>query len=327
MNKIFAVAALSAVIATNSVVCLGHNESRSVESAASGVQTQDAPEQTPSVGRIDRHYVVSPEMGKRMTIDVWVPEQYLEDEEMYCPVVYMHDGQNLFDATTTWNGQEWDVETVVSGLVEEGRIRPVIVVGVHSTQETRTSDLMPQKVFSSPEMIEEGKKYLTTPLRGDAYAHFVSVTLKRYIDSIYRTMAAAQNTTVMGSSMGGLMSLYMLCEYPDVFGQAACLSTHWIGDVAAYENGDEKFPEAMRDYVKSNIPRDTWHRIYFDRGTETLDRYYHKWDDTIINMIRTEGGYGPDRLSNYVDGGGAHDEISWQKRLWMPLTFLLRQKK
>lgn len=279
------------------------------------------PVQHPSSGRIDRHYIYSPQMGDTVTVDVWVPECYLTDCEVRLPVIYMHDGQNLFDASTTWNHQAWEADSVAAGLVARGRISPVMIVGVHSTQATRTADLMPQRLFEDPQLMDVARGILTSPLRGDAYAAFVSTTLRDSVNTAYRTLTDAPHTAVMGSSMGGLMSLYMLCEYPEVYGQAGCLSTHWIGDVEGYRGGDERFPEAMYEYVRRHLPRDGAHRIYMDRGTETLDANYGKWDERVKALIGASG-YDGTRFDSYVDEGGAHDEASWMRRLWRPLEFL-----
>lgn len=285
------------------------------------------PVQTPCDGRIDRHYIHSPQMQDTITVDVWLPSSYLSDTAGLFPVIYMHDGQNLFDASTTWNRQSWEMDSVVSAMTEKDLVRTPVIVGVHSVAGTRVADLMPERPFRGTDILEtlDREQLKSTPLRGDAYAAFVATTLRDSIENQYRVLADRENRYVMGSSMGGLMSLYIMCEYPDVFGKAACLSTHWVGSVEKYTDGYEAFPQAMYDYVKKYIPTDGKHAIYFDRGTATLDAGYGKWDDKIIKLVESLGYTRPDHLDSMVAPGAAHEENAWKARVGRPLLFLLRK--
>ncbi len=282
------------------------------------------PLQQPCSGNIDRLYVYSPEMADTVTVDVWTPRFYNENPGCRLPVIYMHDGQNLFDASTTWNHQSWEMDSVVTAMIDDGRVSPVMIVGVHSVAATRVADLMPERPFDSiPDIMGQRVK---SPLRGNEYAAFFATTLRDSINSRYRTLTDPDNTAVMGSSMGGLMSIYILCEYPGVFGKAACLSTHWIGGTKAYENGDERFAEIMYRYVDSSLPRDKNHLVYFDRGTETIDAFYGKWDDSIINLC-IGNGYEPGvQILSYEDKGASHEENAWKRRVDRPLRFLFPTK-
>lgn len=296
----------------------------------SAVATAERPKvQHPSVGRIDRLYFYSPQMQDSVTVDVWLPQIYVEDDEVRLPVLYMHDGQNLFDASTTWNHQSWEMDSVVSILASRGEIVPPVIVGVHSMSSTRVADLMPVAPFADSDILKDLNKpgLINSPLRGDEYAAFIANDLRNYIESNYRILPGMNNTSVMGSSMGGLMSAYILCEYPDVFGSAGCLSTHWVGDIDAYAAGNEAFPQAMYDYLLKKMPRDGKHRVYFDRGTMTIDAYYGKWDDKIIEMAESIGFTRPDRLDSYVDEGASHEENAWMRRVERPLRFLYSHRK
>ncbi len=283
------------------------------------------PLQTPDAGRIDRHYLYSPEMQDTITVDVWLPESYLANKESYLPVLYMHDGQNLFDAATTWNHQSWEMDSVVSRLNETGLIVAPVIVGIHSIPESRVADLMPQALFNDTVLLQEARngKFLTTPLRGDAYAKFVSTTLRDMIEQQYRVLSGPENTFVMGSSMGGLMSAYMICEYPEIYGGAACLSTHWVGSVTDYAAGEERFPRAMYDYLAKHLPSPDSHKLYFDRGTETIDAYYDKWDDRVIALCNSLGYRHGVSLDSGVYPGAPHEESAWKQRVHRPLRFLL----
>ena len=274
-----------------------------------------SPLQKPTAGTIDRLSFWSPQMGDSVTVDVWRP-----DAAGPLPVIYMHDGQNLFDATTTWNGQAWEVDSILGAMISKGEAAPAMVVGVHSNSSTRVADLMPQKAVAGHGMEETLKSAGQggAPVRGDAYAAFLVETLKPAIDSLYATVPDRPHTTVMGSSMGGLMSIYALCEYPDIFGNAICLSTHWVGrpEVA------DQFSGAMERYLREHLPAPGNHRLYFDHGTTTIDAWYGPAEERITDMIRRKG-YDEASMLQLTFPGAAHTERDWAARLHIPLTFLL----
>ncbi|WP_282148714.1 alpha/beta hydrolase [Algibacter lectus] len=259
-------------------------------------------------------------------VDVWLPENYSENKKY--AVLYMHDGQNLFDSTTTWNQQEWKVDEWGLKLVEEDIIKDFIVVGIHNIPEIRWQDLFPEKAINY--LSEADKKAIISEaesrdfslkFKGDNYLKFLVEELKPLIDSQFSVYINQENTVVSGSSMGGLMSMYALCEYPDVFGGAACLSTHWEG---AEPKENNPIAQAILDYMELNLPNPESHRIYFDYGTETLDAYYPKFTPEINRILKARG-YTSDNSANLEFKGADHSENSWNKRLDIPLTFLLKK--
>lgn len=277
-------------------------------------------------GIIERVYIDSPEMNERMTLDVWLSDGFDRTGNIRYPVIYMSDGQNLFDATTTWNYTAWEIDSVMGKLIAEHVITPAIVVGIHSSSDTRVADLMPVKAVQGRglEAVLKNVGIPDTPIRGDRYAEFLVKTLKPYIDSHYPTATDLSNTTVMGSSMGGLMSIYALCEYPEVFGNALCLSTHWIGTPEV----EKQFFGGLYEYIDANLPIDRYntgqmvHKLYFDHGTETLDAAYGEAEKKIIELVKSKG-YDDRTLMNLVVEGAGHDEKSWATRVCIPLKFVL----
>jgi enterochelin esterase-like enzyme len=172
------------------------------------------------------------------TVDVWLPENY-SPKKKYA-VLYMQDGKGLFDSTIVWNHQEWMVDETVTRLLKEKRIQNCIVVGIYNTETTRHLEYFPQKAFESLPKAQQDSLFNANrssgvavfkenKLRSDNYLLFLTKELKPFIDSNFSTLKDKKHTFVAGSSMGGLISLYAICEYPDVFGGAACLSTHWPG--------------------------------------------------------------------------------------------------
>lgn len=274
----------------------------------------------PSSGSIQRLALIESDLVTERNVDVWLPESY--DENKKYPVIYMHDGQMLFDASITWNGQEWKVDEVVSQLMQEGKIRDCIIVGIWNDSDNRWSDYNPQKALDYlPKIVYDtafvGK--MDAEPNSDNYLKFVVTKVKPLIDKSFSTLTDQHNTFIMGSSMGGLISMYAICEYPDIFGGAACLSTHWVGNE---NNFYEEVPEAYIQYLQNNLPDPTSHKIYFDFGTETLDQYYEPWQRKVDKVMKAKG-YNRSNWLTKKFPGDAHTEEDWANRLDIPLVFLL----
>jgi enterochelin esterase-like enzyme len=120
--------------------------------------------------------------------------------------------------------------------------------------------------------------------------------------------------------MGGLISLYAICEYPEVFGGAACLSTHWTG---IYQNHDNPIPDTIVSYLKTNLPDSKSHKIYFDYGNQTLDSLYRPWQKKVDVLMKAKG-FTPKNWKTHFFAGKDHSERSWRERFFIPLEFLLR---
>ena len=259
-------------------------------------------------------------------VDVWLPADY-SDQKKYA-VLYMHDGQMLFDSTKTWNKQEWKIDEAATDLMAQKITRDFIVVGIHNIADIRWQDLFPEKAMdfmdkdSKEEVYRKAKESNTSiDFKGDAYLKFIVSELKPYIDATYAVYTDKENTFVAGSSMGGLMSMYAIAEYPTIFEGAACLSTHWVGAMAEENN---PFPSAIFKYVEATIPDAKTHKIYFDYGDQTLDRHYPKYA-SIVDDLYAAKGYSVHNYRNLFFPGADHSEISWQKRIYAPLTFLLKK--
>lgn len=280
--------------------------------------------QLPAVsgGKLERHTLHSESLKRDVTVDVWMPQSY-NPEGPALPVLYMHDGQNVFDPAETWNHQAWEVDNVTDSLAAAGVITPPLVVAVHSVDSTRLSDLAPTAVREYAGVYADSLgKFSAMELRGREYAEFVTGTLKPFIDSRYNVLTDRDNTAVMGSSMGGLISLYMLCEYPDVFGGAACLSTHWTGDYVA---DGQRFPVAMMDYMDARLPDAGTHRLYFDYGTGAYDVNYAPWQPKADEVARRHGYVQGVNFCSFVDYGATHNEDAWSRRVYIPLKFLFHK--
>jgi enterochelin esterase-like enzyme len=279
-------------------------------------------------GKIKRFALFPSAYIEPRNVDVWLPEGY-SDTTKYS-VLYMHDGQMLFDSAATWNKQEWGVDETLGRLMAEGKIKNCIVVGVWNTN-TRHSDYFPQKPFESLKPAErdtvmKGRRpnnqaLFSRPIQSDAYLKFLVTELKPFIDSTFLTLADRHNTFIAGSSMGGLISLYALCEYPSVFGGAACLSTHWLG---VFMSKGNPVPAAFMRYLRAHLPSPKNHAIYFDYGTKTLDSLYKPFQKRADAIMKAKGYTARQWITREFIGED-HSERAWRKRLDIPMLFLLRK--
>jgi len=251
----------------------------------------------------------SPQLDNTRNVLVWLPPSYAQGERRY-PVLYMHDGDNLFDSFTSFVG-EWQVDETLTALGAEGY--EAIVVGLPVSGADRLKEYNPFR--SATEVRWDG--------RGAAYIDFIVDTVKPLIDQDFRTQPDAANTGLAGSSMGGLISLYGFLTRQDVFGLCGAFSpAYWFG-----KNG---LRETVREQARGTG------KIYLDVGTQegsTLSRWVNSNIDP--NRLYMEGvrelrddllshGYELSRSLLYVEEeGAAHREDAWARRLPGALRFLL----
>lgn len=312
--------------------CNSSIKNQKFESIKSNIKVKTSTENLPNVvsGKLVRLDSFPSKFVTPRNVDIWLPKAYSPNEKY--AVLYMNDGQMLFDATTTWNKQAWDADDVAAKLMEENNIQKFIIVGVWNDAAMRHYDYFPQKPFENLSTVE--KDTVNAQLQkvnigkgnfqpnSDNYLKFLVQELKPYIDKNYSVRSDRQNTFILGSSMGGLISMYAICEYPNIFGGAACLSTHWPGTFTLENN---PIPDAFLTYLKANLPNPENHKLYFDCGDETLDALYpdiQKQADKII----TDKGYNSKNFLTKFFPGENHSENAWRKRLAIPLKFLFKTK-
>ncbi|MGB1288536.1 MAG: alpha/beta hydrolase [Aggregatilineales bacterium] len=250
--------------------------------------------------------VHSPQLDNNRHILVWLPPSYYQSDKRY-PVLYMQDGDNLFDDHSSYAG-EWHVDETLTQLAADDI--EAIVVGIPNMGSQRFTEYNPFV----------GRR----PGKGITYLHFIIETLKPLIDRDFRTLPDAPDTGLVGSSMGGLISLYGFLKYPLVFGLCGALSpVFWIqGDVLLQTLMERPLPE--------------YGRVYLDIGTQEGGGYGRakskRGNDMNAAYVRgvrrlRDGFHHRDyaEKTHYVEDEGAmHNEAAWSKRLPAALRFLLK---
>jgi len=238
------------------------------------------------IGNVEFHReLYSQIMDIKRDFFVWLPPGYAENVSRRFPVLYMHDGQNLIDPKTAYAGKDWQVDETVTRLIKEYKIKEIIVVGIYNN-ENRLEE------YSDTET-------------GAKYRKFMIEELKPFIDSKYRTLTDSNNTAIIGSSMGGLVSFLTAWKHPEVFGMAGCMSSSF------YYN-DEKVFKMIDEYSgpKKHV------KFYIDHGEDGLIRGQRMFCEL------TQLGYviGTD-LDYFYNRSAGHNESEWAKRLERPLIF------
>ena len=237
-----------------------------------------------------------PSLGKQRRIWVYLPPNYHESNERY-PVLYMQDGQNLFDAKTSYSG-EWEVDETLDALFDEKGIK-IIVIGIDNAGKERIDEYTPWKL----------KGYKSNQ-KGEAYINFISQTLKPFVDKNYRTLNNSQNNGIMGSSLGGLISHYAVLKYPETFGFAGVFSPSF-----------EMAPKSFQ--FTQNHSQQKSSRIYYMAG----DSESEQMDSLMLKMVdqMKASGFPSSNIKSKVVTGGKHNEKLWRAEFKDAITWLFEK--
>lgn len=259
---------------------------------------------------IYRKDVSSAHLSEKRHVEIWLPPGYDESDERY-PVIYMSDGQNLFDPRIANTGVDWGVDEAMMAGVAAGKFRPAIVVATWSTSKR----------------FEEYSPWHDAP----DYARFLIEELKPKIDAEFRTLTGPEATFHMGSSMGGLLSFYLVRNHPEVFSACGCVSTHFpLSDAVVAEfmggEGTDPTPYVVRD-IAAGATMPKGQRLYFDYGTLGLDAAYGPSHDAVRDWLLVQGVVeGEDFVIRRYDGAD-HNERSWRARIGDQLEWLLAKRE
>ena len=264
---------------------------------------KQVPTTSKNVFILDKEFHI-PQLNRKRKIWMYLPPDYKVSGESY-PVVYMHDAQNIFDKTTSYSG-EWNVDETLDKLFKEKNLK-LIVVGIDNGGEKRLDEYAPWK----------NDKYGGG--EGDAYLDFVVNTLKPFIDTNYKTLKNEDNTGIIGSSMGGLISHYAALKFPDVFGKIGVYSpAFW-------------FSPQIKDFTKANGQiKDT--KMYFlAGGNEGADAGFDEINQTVLGMnaiidILDEQGFPKENIKSEIIPQGKHNEELWRTNFEKTILWLFQDK-
>ena len=242
-------------------------------------------------------------------VDYWLPR------EPATHLLIAHDGQNVFDGrTSTHRGQTWKMAQSANRVSKELGIVPPAIIGVwhSSTKENpwgRGKDLVPEKYFKDGIQVPESliKDFNPQLLHGDTYLREI---FEKYIPAIAPGIPALQ-TAMIGSSMGGLATLYAVAQFPEKFSTALALSTHWPF------GGNELVERTIKE-----LPSPSTHKIWMSHGTKGLDSAYAPFQH-LADKLMAERGYLPHNFVSKVYVRSGHNERSWAKYLDQPMRFWL----
>jgi len=245
-------------------------------------------------GKVDYLGIRSYPGLRNREVIVWLPTAYLENPSKRFPVLYAHDGQNMVDHRTAFLNGDWRADETIEDMAKNKQIDPPIMVCIYNTKDR----------------LEE---YNDTKL-GRRYLEFIVKDIKPFIDKHYRTKTSVEDTAVIGSSMGGLISFLAVWYYPNVFGKAACLSPLFWGkttvDVEAWQ------------MVENNPEHKLNAEIYMDNGTADLERKLMPGCIQMLRVLKARGYEEKKNLLWFCDEGAWHNEHAWAERLWRPIKFL-----
>lgn len=261
---------------------------------------------------------------QRLTI--WLPPGYDRGKHRY-PVLYMQDGHNLFDVKKSNFAKIWAADKAMLAVMRRG-VRPHIIVGIWAPGADRWRQYLPQDFYRglTPQMravldpLNNGQ-----PVVSERYADWLAHELKPMIDRTYRTRVGRNDTAIMGSSMGGLISCYTFMRHPGIYGRAACVSTHWpAGDPRQTGEASPELKAAWDNWIKAGLGHPDGRRLWFDHGTATLDAWYAPYQQVVDQRVRALGWKQGRDFESKVYEGAEHEENAWAARLPEILGWLLR---
>ncbi len=253
--------------------------------------------------------------NQRLTI--WLPPGYGRGSKSY-PVLYMHDGHNLFRLADSNFNKVWAADKAMLAAIASGKVEPHIIVGIWAPGDARYRQYLPRLAydFAPAKLRAEMDKLAGGPIISQAYLDWLAGPLKAWVDAAFRTRPGPADTAIAGSSMGGLMSCWAFVARPDVYGRAACVSTHWPlimpGEVGA---ADPDRQALNRAWFVDQLGPANGRRLWLDIGTGTLDAHYPPYQADIAAAVAAKGWSEGRDFRSTVYPGAEHEENAWARRL------------
>lgn len=266
----------------------------------------------------------------KMQVTVWLPPGYDTAKATRYPVLYMWDGQDLFDPAKTHYGMAWMVQDVLAGMVFAGTAEQHIVVGIWSPPGAdRYRVYLPTPLYeglAGDPGLQAGMRTMAggTPA-GERMLAWTADVLKARVDHEFRTKPTARDTTIVGASMGGLMACYAPVARPEVFGRAGCVSAHLaLADPELAKQHAPAIEKAWADYLAARLGAPNGRRVWMDHGTVGLDGYYAPWQQAVASDFAAQGWREGEDFTARVYEGAEHDENFWRQRMPEMLAWLWR---
>lgn len=260
-------------------------------------------------------------------VTIWLPPGYDRNRAQRYPVLYLHDGQNVFFPKRSSFNKVWAADKAALALIRSRKVAPFIIVAADHPGATRFTQYFPTRV-TNPELAKNIAAFAKAPLAGDAYLAFLADELKPRIDATYRTRPSPRFTATAGASMGGLISLYALGERADVFGRAAAVSIHW--PLIDPKIADTMRPLILADWkrwITTRLAAPRGRKLWMDHGTATLDASYLPFSQPAETYLAGAGWQRGVDFQSKVYEGAEHEENAWAARLPELLGWLLADWK
>ncbi|MFZ5743629.1 MAG: alpha/beta hydrolase [Pseudomonadota bacterium] len=262
---------------------------------------------------------------QRLTI--WLPPGYDKDNRRY-PVLYMHDGHNLFDPAKSNFNKVWAADKAMLAAVKSGKVEPHIIIGVWAPGRDRYRQYLPQTIYQAASGTPRAAMdaMIEGPVVSDAYLAWLAGPLKQWVDASFRTRPGRDDTAIMGSSMGGLMSCYAFLERAETYGRAGCVSSHWpAADPTRVGPANPELIALWDGWFAARLGQPDGRRVWMDHGTATLDAFYAPYQQKIDARFAASGWQRGRDWESKVYQGAEHEENAWARRLPEVFGWLLRK--
>jgi len=282
-----------------------------------GLLAFSMPLRAQEAGRLLEYERVSAAGLPDQRLSIWLPPSYDADDQRY-PVLYMHDGHNLFDLKNSNFNKIWAADKAMLSAVKSGKVEPHIIVGIWAPGSDRYRQYLPRSAYDAASGTLRTRMDQTAngEVVSDLYLAWIIGPLKSWMDSSFRTRAGRDDTAIVGSSMGGLMSCYAFLEAPQVFGRAGCVSSHWPAiDPRVVEGEDRGVRDLWDAWFAARLGQPDGRRVWLDHGTATLDANYAPYQQVIDARFAALGWQKGRDWESKVYQGAEHEENAWAARL------------
>jgi len=279
-------------------------------------------------GRLIEYERVAAEGLPDQRLSIWLPPGYDAGDRSY-PVLYMHDGHNLFDVKNSNFNKVWAADKAMLAAVKTGRVEPHIIVGIWAPGPDRYRQYLPRSAYDAapPGLKAQMDAAAGGEILSARYLDWIAGPLKLWIDARYRTRTGRDDTAIVGSSMGGLMSCYAFLERPAVFGRAGCVSSHWPAvDPRAVASEDAALKAMWDAWFAARLGKPDGRRVWMDHGTATLDQFYAPYQQVVDARFAAAGWQRGRDWESRVYDGAEHEENAWAARLPEIFAWLLAKQ-